>query len=535
MTFNISQKQWPALGYPSLSNAIFICGTVFLLYHIGVTIYRLTLHPLAKYPGNFIEKISDWPLIFQCNSGDRHLRINALHEKYGSIVRIGPNKLSFNTLGALEAIHTNRRANVKRAEWYKTIDAPSGEFSTQSVIDKKVHAFRRRVLSHAFSEKAIRDAEQFIQQSVDTLIRKMGEDTGSDGWSTPKDFSIWATYYAFDFTGDLAFGSSFEMLASEENRYMPKMLMGVSWFLYWAGFLPLGFIWRAILGSRLMNYIPGEAAQDSAKFFHLASSRLSDRFAAEEAAQANGKESRRDIFHYILRGRDPETGLGLTRAQLNADAGLLIAAGSDGVGLTLSATLFYLLKNPSVFEKLQEEIRTSFSSLDEICTPKINQLRYLHAVFEETLRMTPAIPSPLPRLVERGGLDIDGIHIPQGIDVGVPHYSIHHNEAYFPQSWSFRPERWLEDKEAVSLAKRAFCAFSKGSMDCIGRPVAYLAMKLALAKLVYTYEIEIAGELTGGGGTNLGPGRERQHEYQMIDWLVGYRTGPIVRFRRRGS
>jgi cytochrome P450 len=284
-----------------------------------------------------------------------------------------------------------------------------------------------------------------------------------------------------------------------------------------------------------MNYLPGKAAQDSAKFFHLAQSRLDERFAAEEAAQAKGKEMRNDIFHYILRGRDPETGLGFTRSQLNADAGLLIAAGSDGVGLTLSACLFYLLKNPETLEKLYQEIDTAFASTEEIKSPKINQLQYLHAVFEETMRMTPAVPSPLPRLVDKGGIEIDGLYIPEGIDIGVPHYAIHHNEDYFPQSWSFRPERWLEDKESAALAKKAFCAFSKGSMDCIGRPVAYLAMKLALVKLLFVYDIRAAGDLTGGGGLNKGPGREREGEYQMIDWLVGYRSGPIIQCKNRQS
>jgi cytochrome P450 len=121
---------------------------------------------------------------------------------------------------------------------YNIIDAPSGEYSTQSVIDKKVHAFRRRVLSHAFSERALRDAETFIQSNVDTLVKRMGENILSDSWSAPNDFGVWATYFAFDFTGDLAFGSSFNMMENEENRYMPNMLMGTSWFLYWVGSLP---------------------------------------------------------------------------------------------------------------------------------------------------------------------------------------------------------------------------------------------------------------------------------------------------------
>jgi hypothetical protein len=48
-----------------------------------VIIYRLTIHPLAKYPGDLIDRISDWRLIFDCYTGYRHLRVVELHKKYG--------------------------------------------------------------------------------------------------------------------------------------------------------------------------------------------------------------------------------------------------------------------------------------------------------------------------------------------------------------------------------------------------------------------------------------------------------------------
>jgi len=48
-----------------------------------LAIYRVTLHPLAKYPGDFIDKITNWRLIYYCYSGDRHLRIIEAHKKYG--------------------------------------------------------------------------------------------------------------------------------------------------------------------------------------------------------------------------------------------------------------------------------------------------------------------------------------------------------------------------------------------------------------------------------------------------------------------
>src|ERR1700712_2546855 len=126
-----------------------------------------------------------------------------------------------------------------------------------------------------------------------------------------------------------------------------------------------------------MAYFPGKAAKDSFKFFQLAQSRLATRFSQEEAAEMKGEKLRPDIFHFILKGRDPETGLGFTREQLNADAGLLIAAGSDGVGITLAASLFYMLQNPEILERITKEVRSMFPTYDDIDGKKLIQLPYL--------------------------------------------------------------------------------------------------------------------------------------------------------------
>jgi hypothetical protein len=48
-------------------------------------IYRLTFHPLAKYPGSFLYKLTDWPLILQAYHGNRHLYHLKDHEKYGKL------------------------------------------------------------------------------------------------------------------------------------------------------------------------------------------------------------------------------------------------------------------------------------------------------------------------------------------------------------------------------------------------------------------------------------------------------------------
>jgi len=107
---------------------------------------------------------------------------------------------------------------------------------------------------------------------------------------------------------------------------------------------------------------------------------------------------------------------------------------------------------------------------------------------------------------------------------GVAPYSIHHNEDYFPDSFAFRPERWLSgDEKAVALARSAFCTFSLGRYNCIGKNVAVLASKMVLAEMLYVYDVRPTGnKVSGGGGPGLGKGRQREDEYQLLDYLVSY-------------
>lgn len=291
-----------------------------------------------------------------------------------------------------------------------------------------------------------------------------------------------------------------------------------------------------MMGTPIMNYVPSQAARDTHKFFLAGERKMMERRSEEETDKTEGKASRRDIFHYLFRSRDPETGLGFSHEQLMADAGLLISAGSDGVAVTVSAALFYLLHSPESMSKLKDEIRSSFATLDEVHGPKMNQLPYLQAVLDEALRLAPSVLSAFPREVLRGGINVDGQHIPAGTTIGVSAYSVHHNEAYFPDSFVFRPERWLGNGESVSMARSALITFSAGRYNCVGKNVAILASKLVLAKMLYVYDIRAAeGKVTGGGGPHAGRGREREKEYQLLDYLVAYRSGPMVQFKARDA
>lgn len=215
---------------------------------------------------------------------------------------------------------------------------------------------------------------------------------------------------------------------------------------------------------------------------------------------------------------------------------MLISAGGDTSSATLSALLFYLLRSPVALEKLTHEIRSVFTNLEEIQGTNLNptKLPYTRACIDETLRLAPAVPAHLPRQVLSGGLDIEGHHFPAGTVVGTSAYAIHHDPSYYPAPYSFHPERWLADDASVAVARSAFCPFTLGTRMCIGRNLAYMELTLTVARLLWSYDIRAADGVSGGGSAaEKHPGRRREGEYQLIDWFLTERVGPMMQFRSR--
>jgi cytochrome P450 len=166
---------------------------------------------------------------------------------------------------------------------------------------------------------------------------------------------------------------------------------------------------------------------------------------------------------------------------------------------------------------------------------------YLYACIDETMRMSPPVPGPLPREVLPGGAAIDGEFYRAGTEVAVTTYALHHHEGHFPDSFSFRPERWIVDaktgvsEKSVAVAQAAFAPFSTGVRGCIGKNLAYMELATVLATLLWLYDVRSArDDRTGEGRPDRAWGRRRKGEYQLEDFFIGERDGPAVEFKARG-
>lgn len=100
---------------------------------------------------------------------------------------------------------------------------------------------------------------------------------------------------------------------------------------------------------------------------------------------------------------------------IESHAGLLIVAGSETTATLLSGATYMLLKNPQVLARLTHEVRSAFTSEDEINIASAAQLTYLNACIDESLRSYPPVPIGLPRVVPKGGKVFSGKFVPEGV------------------------------------------------------------------------------------------------------------------------
>ena len=198
----------------------------------AVVIYRLTLHPLAKYPGPFLAKVTDIYLAYYAYKGSRHLAFHRAHVQYGAYVRLGPNLLSVNTPTGLKTIY-GFRSNVRKASFYEAFPSTPKAVSVHSAIDKLQHARKRRVMSHAFSDSAIKSLEKYILANVRVGCELLGKRTNGGitekredekGWNDQWNAAHWCEWLVFDIMGDLVFGKAFGMLESPMNRFATQLV-----------------------------------------------------------------------------------------------------------------------------------------------------------------------------------------------------------------------------------------------------------------------------------------------------------------------
>jgi len=419
-------------------------------------------HPLSKYPGPPYTAATG--IVYSCVVASGRLLpwLQAQHTRYGPIVRIGPDRLSFIQSEAWKDIYGHRsggrQANVKDPRFYDEMDL-DGHRNVLTERDGTEHGRLRRIFSHAFSDKALKEQQplldSYVNQLVSNIRRALDEDPNHE-FDAVKLYN----FTTFDIMADLTFGESLGMLRTSNYTDWVRNIFDST------RILAISTIWREYGWlNRLYKLLepPFMRKATEAHFAHSAD-RVKRRL--EQGDRADG---RKDIWTLVL--SQPE-GKGLTPEKMYSNASIFMLAGTETTATLLSGLTYYLVKSPDKMDKLVREIRDAIRGDDGFTLERLQRLKYLGACIEEGLRLYPPVPTPLWRVTPREGTTICGEHIPGGFRVAVSTFAASRSPLNFSDPDSFEPERWISGSGYDDDHREAVQPFSTGPRNCLGKKYA---------------------------------------------------------------
>lgn len=458
--------------------------TIVLIVGAGVVawiFYSVALHPLAKFPGPIANQATPFPKILHLLSGTLPHHVADLHARYGPVVRLAPNELSFTDPRAWRDIYT-RKLTENRYElphdmgfYNATNHHPTSVLASQ----REAHDDVRKLLSPGFSDRAMKAQEPVIGRYVDLLIQRLRESsTQKNGKTKAVNMRDWIAYCTFDLIGSLAFGSDFGCL--QDSTYHPYVAVMVNVVKDMSKLQVLQTLGLVSVVSFILRKLGGVKTLEQ----HSEMSRIK----AEERVKLGAGQN--DFMDGLVAKN-------MDIKEIKENAGLLIAAGSETTATLLAGALYLLCKNPTVLENLAAEITGEFESEDQITLTSVNVLLYMLAVLKESLRYYPPVAGVAPRKVPRGGAVIAGKAVPQGTTVGVWQWAMYRDSKYFKDPYKFDTDRFVGGSKGAKYPEDrpdVLNPFLLGPRNCIGQNLAYAEMRLILARLVWNFDMKLCDE-----------------------------------------
>lgn len=207
-------------------------------------------------------------------SGTAPQQILDLHQRYGPIVRVAPEILSFNHPDAMKEIRGHR----KHGAGENGKDPIHMAAARKNIIgaNREDHARYRRTLAHGFSAQAMMNQQPIILKYVNLLFDRL-EDSAEHG-TVSIDLVSWFNYTTFDIIGDLSFGESFGCLENSSYHPWVKLIFDSLKNAAWA----VNLNRYALLVRGLKMLIPKEVANKLAENKRLTQEKVRKRLVSKQ-------------------------------------------------------------------------------------------------------------------------------------------------------------------------------------------------------------------------------------------------------------
>ncbi|KAI1642067.1 cytochrome P450 [Daldinia loculata] len=465
---------YQALGFVSVGDAFreasIIAASYFTAIFTSMTIYRLFFHRLSKFPGPKLAAVTKLWHVFKIRHSTNHLWLKELHEKYGSVIRTGPNEITIVHPAAFRLLDGWGTSTTKDI-WYDILKPRSSAVFTRS---EQEHKDGRRAWVQAISGKTMNSFNPRISQHVQELC----ECFRGFGGTQPVHIDEQVSRFTFDVVGDILFNQDWKLVKTQawhpffDHRDRAFELVGpindVTWLAHMI--FSLAPFWHRV--------------QDWFKMVAFCEDRMKQRInEGDNIDQADMATHFIDEYQKLHRFHTIEE----RDLYLHGTAVTAVVAGSDTTRAALIASCWFLARYPEHAKKIYEETQ----GVDTRDPNALAALPHLEGFIQETLRLVPPAMTGAARITGLDGLMVDDILIPPYTKVTAPKYVIMRLESAFAHPNDFIPERWYSRPELI-LDKRAFGPFSTGGRQCVGKPIAYAELRLFAAGLVRDFHLKFA-------------------------------------------
>ena len=488
------------LSTPSSSPlAAFAIGLAVLVLPI---LYRLYFHPLSHIPGPLFARITSLYLYTISYRGVESTVLAHHHQRYKtSVLRIAPNAVSVSDGGALHQIYV-AGGGFQKDPCYENFNL-DGHATIFSTLDTGYRAVRAKVVVPLFAMGRVRAAgvdQGAMKQCVDKFIERFKADKTAalDRGREASSVNLLdlAGRLAIDVVTGYLYNKRYGGLdeapldpaqdfATQDTAKEPIVMSVMPFVSTIVAFGRFFLLPNSIFLT--LDFVFGRVFADS---------KVNESFDCVQSYTTNlvndVDTEKDDTYQSRL------LAVGISKAETIAQCKDLMFAGTDSTATSLVTTLFHLVRNPEVLDRLKREI-TEYGD-DPNTDPQT--LPFLRAVIREGLRLAMANPTRLPRIVSPSGLQVGGYLIPAGTSVGVSTYMLHHDSEVFSRPFEFRPGRWLDEAEPTNDThdakaeqhrkerERDFFPFGIGSRGCIARNLATHELFMAVRAVVESGVLE---------------------------------------------
>ena len=145
--------------------------------------------------------MSDLPLTWRNKISGLHFRdLVQLHDKYGDVVRVGPNEISCTSVQSYKIIQGHGEYFLRDPKLNAAMPGAQDHLGTP---DRQKHRWFRKLLAPVFSDRALAAQEPAVVGYADKLIATLKDHSG-DG--EPIDIAKAVEWAAIDVMGDLMLG-----------------------------------------------------------------------------------------------------------------------------------------------------------------------------------------------------------------------------------------------------------------------------------------------------------------------------------------